>query len=1641
MPSPTLPLAGPSAAAPAPARDAAWSYVVPVTTTGAGRPIWCLHAQTGNILIYQHFANAMRGLHPVYGLQALGNWGSQEPHESVEEMAGHYADEVLRAQPQGPYILFGMSMGGWMALELARLLTARGHVVKLLAMYDTHRPGFPRYTAWGRVVKFAREHGGISFGRLRKTFTVPPAKPGAAPKRFRALRAVLRNVLDTARWWLANTRRDWLSWKHERHNPPQGFVFPPNLTRFRLATRRISARYDPGPWSGKLTLFRAMQQPTGAVFNRTNGWDGVVAEIDVREMPGGHQDALFGTAAEELARTFRLCLAGPALPGDESYPLSPLQQGMLFHWLRAPNAGVDLDQVLCTLNGLDIDTFKRAWQSLTRRHAILRTRFRWHDVDVPVQVVARGAVLAFHEHDLRALSEAEQREQRESFLERDRREGFDLATAPLSRLTLYRTGDQTCEFVWTWHHVILDAQSVGILLQELMATYDALSAGREPDLAAPRPYRDFIVWQAQQDAGRATAFWKGALDGLTAPTFPEVGFTGVPAAAPEYAERETRLTRDDTAALNAFVAQHRITVNTMVQGAWALILSHYARADDVVFGATRNGRRSVLGGDPSVDRMVGLLINTLPVRVRIPAGQSVVAWLQQIRSDQVAVRDMEHSSLTDVQAASAIPASVPLFDTLLLFANERLATAYNAIDPRCTHFRIVEKTTYPITLHGYSEAELILRFEYYTARFDDASIARMLDQLTTVLRGMVANGDRPVREMQLLSPEARHQLVETWNQTACAYPSDRCAHEWIAGTAARDPARIAVEDATGAMSYGELDAAANRLARHLQQLGVGRGSLVAICLDRTRDLVVSLLATWKAGAAYVPLDPDYPEARVAAIVTDAAPALVITTTVLASRLPRTGVRVIRVDLERDAIAALDPAALPTAASPSDLAYVIFTSGSTGRPKGVQLEHRGLVNFLNSMRTRPGLGADDTLLAVTTISFDIAALELFLPLVVGARVVLAPRHVAIDGQALGQLLLQSGATMLQATPITWRILLEAGWTNPRRIAMLCGGEALPATLAAALVATGGALWNMYGPTETTIWSSVDAVTSGGTEGVIPIGGPIDNTTFYVLDTSMQPVPLGVAGELHIGGVGVARGYLDRLELTDERFVANPFGSARDPRLYKTGDLVRYRADGRLEFLGRIDHQVKVRGYRIELGEIESVLREHVAVQDAVVMAREDHPGMVRLVAYVQTAAGVAPLTDTWMALLSERLPDYMVPSAIVPLEHFPHTPNGKIDRKALPAPDLALTSTASVAPRDDIERRVLRIWEQVLGVTNIGVTDRFNAVGGHSLAAVQVFARIAREFGREIQLATILKRDTIAQLADLLRDPSQVEQWHCIVPLQTTGSRQPIFCAHAAMGNVNVYQRFAEAIGAEYPVYGIQALGNWGTQEPQESVEEMARYYIDHILEVQPQGPYVFFGLSMGGLIALELAQQMRERGSEVRMLAMYDSRAPGYPQYPWFNRVTRWLNERGGIPLWKFRWIFGVDRGTPRDVPNVVKSIKRRAGTVAYDWWRMIGRERLVRRFKDHNPPHGYPLPQIVTRVSLAAHRVAGRYEPRFYPGTLTYFRADVQNPGARHDPTNGWRGRSAELVVHAVPGGHEAAMREPGVTEFATRFRKCLDG
>jgi amino acid adenylation domain-containing protein len=1014
---------------------------------------------------------------------------------------------------------------------------------------------------------------------------------------------------------------------------------------------------------------------------------------------------------------------------------------------------------------LDVAALGRALQAVVDRHEALRTVFVL-DGDAPAQVVLPSLRVALPVEDLSALP-AEERDR--AVTERARTNAnapFDLAAGPLVRVALLRLGAEAHVLLVALHHIVADGWSLGVLFSELDRAYAAYTAGAEPELPAlPLQYADYAVWQRRVLGGAAAArqldHWAERLAGVPPLELP----TDRPRPAVQSlagAKREARLDPDAAGAVRALARAQNVTPYVACLAAFVALLHRYTGQRDFAVGSITSGRRRV-----ELEPLVGLFVNTLSLRVPADPDVPFAALLARVRDaavDALANQDVPFEQVVERVQPTRDRSRSPIFQAAFQLLDGL------AEEPRLTGLTVssvaaskaTAKFELTLTVRSAPDGGLVTVAEYNTDLFDAATIDRLLAHYAALLGAAARDASVAVGRLPLLGADERDVVVRRWNATEAPLPT-WTVPERVLARAAAAPDAVAVRAADETLSYRELARRSALVARRLGSMGVRPGDRVAVCLERTAALPAALLGVLRAGAAYVPLDPSYPAERVAHVIGDAGARAVLTDPASRPRLPEMQAQVMTLDANVWAEPVDDDAALALpSVDQEDAAYVIYTSGSTGRPKGVVIPHRALSNFLASMAERPGLTADDAVVAVTTVAFDIAGLELWLPLACGAEVVLATRETAVDGTALRALVERTaaraaGRVLLQATPATWRLLLEAGWPGTPNLVMLCGGEAWPPGLAAQLRARGEALWNVYGPTETTIWSTRAHVTTDD----VSLGEPLANTTLYVLEPTGEPAPLGVPGELWIGGAGLASGYHARPELTAERFVTHPaFG-----RLYRTGDRVRRSADGRLTYLGRLDDQVKVRGYRIELGEIESVLAGTPGVAQAVVAVRAAAPGDAQLVGYVVLDDGEREVPAAAFARLRAALPEYMVPNAIVLLDALPLTPNGKVDRRALPAPSADATSSARtiVAPRRPLEAQVAAVWAEVLGVAEVGAEDDFFALGGHSLLAMRVIARLADALPVRLTIGALFEARTVAGLAALVEQRLAAGEGACAIP--------------------------------------------------------------------------------------------------------------------------------------------------------------------------------------------------------------------------------------------------------------------------------------
>ncbi len=1043
---------------------------------------------------------------------------------------------------------------------------------------------------------------------------------------------------------------------------------------------------------------------------------------------------------------------------QDIYELSPLQQGILFHSLYAPESAVYFVQLCYSLKGnLNILAFEQAWQEVVNHHTILRTAFYGENLEKPLQVVHREAKISLIQHDWQNINPNEQPQKLQAFLESDRTANFDLTQPCLMRLHLIRYTDDDYYFIWSKHHLILDGWSTALVLKKVVEIYQSLCQCESLPLVLSSSFGDYIGWLQQQDLNKAKTFWQQLLKGVIAPT-PLINLTAQNSSnQPEkYNQQVIKLSQTTTTALQSLAKHNQLTFNTLVQGAWSLLLSRYSRETDVVYGVTVSGRPADLA---KAESMVGMFINTLPVRVTVNAEESLLSWLKKLQSQLAEIRQYEYSPLVEVQGWSEIPRGLPLFESILVFENYPIDQVLKKWQDTLAVQSIssVDHTNYPLTVSILPGEELEIVIDYQHNRLDFVTINRMLGHFQTLLQGMVNNPHIQLKDLPLLTDPEKHQLLVEWNSHKINYPRNLCIHQLFEKVVEQTPDAIAIEFAGKSLTYRQLNQQANKIAHFLQKLGVIPDQLIGICVERSLELAIALLGILKAGGAYVPLDPDQPQQRLEFMLQDAGCSLLLTQKRLIATIPTYAGKVIYLDADWELIANEEESQPTSNVQLKNLAYLIYTSGSTGKSKGVMIQHSNLINAYYAWEKAYQLPAQVRChLQMASFSFDVFSGDLIRALCSGGKLVLCPREILLEPQKLYELMRQQQIDCAEFVPVVLRNLVHYLERSQQKIdfmrLVICGSDSwygAEYSKFCNFISEKTRLVNSFGVTEATIDSSYFEHTTGEltAEQLVPIGRPFANSQFYILDANLQPVPVGVTGELYIGGEGLARGYHNRPDLTAEKFISHIFSSEPKARLYKTGDLVRYLPDGNIEFLGRIDNQVKIRGFRIELGEIEALLSQHLEVKETVVMVREDNPGDQRLVAYI-VPNGIWQTSEI-RNFLKDKLPQYMIPSTFVQLDTLPLTPNGKIDRQGLPVPSNLELGETFVAPRTAVEEILARIWAKILRVEQVGIHDNFFELGGHSLLATQVIYRIREIFRIELPLRCLFESPTVAELSQTI----------------------------------------------------------------------------------------------------------------------------------------------------------------------------------------------------------------------------------------------------------------------------------------------------
>jgi amino acid adenylation domain-containing protein/non-ribosomal peptide synthase protein (TIGR01720 family) len=1072
---------------------------------------------------------------------------------------------------------------------------------------------------------------------------------------------------------------------------------------------------------------------------------------------------------------------------EDAYILSPMQQGMLFHSLYAPEFSIYLEQFSYEITGeLNQIAFENAWQKVVDRHSVLRTAFIWQNIEQPHQVVGKKVKLPWYYYDWKELNTEQQQENLDKLLKSDRNTGFSLSRAPLMRFSLIHLAKNRYQFIWTHHHLILDGWSVSLLLKEVMDFYQALSKNRELQLEKPQPYRNYIAWLQQQDKSQAETFWRKQLTGFTSPTSLGIDCQSIVLSTNDLIQKEQQLqlSAATTTALQSFIKRSQITLNTLIQGLWSVILSCYSGEKDIVFGATSSGRPVSLSG---ADSIVGLFINTLPVRINLDTEIDLISWLQELQNKQLEIRQYEYSSLSEIQQWSEISQGIPLFESIVVFQNLSVDTEVQAwiSSLNIRHLQAFQQTNYPLNIVVELNPNLEIKIDYDSRRFDTDAITRMLGHWQNLLEAVVNNPQAKLSELSLLTAAERQQLLFEWNKTEVEYPIDKCIHTLFEEQVAKTPDATAIVFENQQLTYQELNSRANQLAHYLRQKTVGNGAykhlrkpqmtaplipesslqeteiIIGICLNRSLEMIVGILGILKAGFAYLPIDSSLPRDRVSYILTDAKIPLLLTQSNLTPQLPE-AVETICLDTDWQIISKESDSNLNFPLNSGNLAYCIYTSGSTGTPKGVMIQHDSLVNFVCGAVDKYQISQQERVLQFASLSFDAAVEEIYPCLICGGTLVLRSEAMLNYGELFFQKCLELQITVLDLPTAYWHQLMSdiesTDLMLPECIRLvIIGGEKAKDKDVAIWqdhVNETQTLINTYGPTEATVVTTSFQLPHFQEDKPIklPIGKPFPNVKVYVLNSDLQPVPIGIPGELYIGGVGVARGYLNQPELTKEKFVSIPpspltKGGLRGDLLYKTGDLVKYLPDGNLEFIARVDHQVKIRGFRVELEEVEMALNQHPLISNNVVIFYEDELSNKNLIAYFTLAPNSSVTNLELREFLQSKLPNYAIPKAFIKLETLPLTTTGKIDRKSLPAPDVnqLLSATNFVAPTTPIEKTLAKIWSAVLGIEKIGINDNFFEIGGDSIISIQIVAK-ANRVGLLLEPRQLFQHQTIAQLA-------------------------------------------------------------------------------------------------------------------------------------------------------------------------------------------------------------------------------------------------------------------------------------------------------
>lgn len=1315
---------------------------------------------------------------------------------------------------------------------------------------------------------------------------------------------------------------------------------------------------------------------------------------------------------------------------EKPLPLSYDQTRLWYLDQLDPNsAAYNLCGSIAIEGELQTSLIEKCLNTIVQRHETLRTIFLKTEQE-PLQKILPDLKIKLQHYDLRKSDKKTQQQQIKQIIKKETNKPFELDKSPLLRAALLQLIDKNYQLVLTMHHIISDEWSLAILLHEFASLYKTYALKQPlqlPDL--PIQYADFSVWQqtlfTQGTWNQQAQYWKEKLANTN--TTLNLPFDHVRPLIPSYRGAIKKLILNKSVAINAFALakKNNASLFMFLVSVFNILLYRYTQQEDILVGTPIANRNQ-----SEIANLIGFFVNTLILRTDLSGNPTFQTLLERVR--QVAIEAYENQNIPFDQLVVALNPerrlnNTPLIQVLFVLQNAptqsleipglklALSELYN------------ETAKFDLTFSvGETSEGLSLTVEYSTDLFESTTIQRMINHYCNLLQSAIASPEQTISQLPMLSEQEKNQLLFEWNKTYCALPNNKTISQLFEEQAEKTPNNIAVIYEDQSFTYQEFNEKANQFAHYLRTLNVKPETLVAICMERSLELLISIFGILKAGGAYVPLDPTQPEKRLSFILEDSNPAILITESTLANKFSHYQGQLILIDKQWKDITANSKDNLPSLTKLENLAYVTYTSGSTGKPKGVLIEQKSVINFLCSMQEKFPLEKNDAYLFKTNFAFDVSVTELFGWIFQGGKLVILKNGDEKIAKNIFITVNNHKITHINFVPSTLQIMLDdisdLDIKNMHHLKYLfTGGEPISKNLVGTIKNLLGKTHfiNIYGPTETTVWATSFDLKKNFDSINTPIGKPLHNITTYILDNHLQMVPTGVIGELYIGGSCLARGYLNRPELTTEKFIRDPFNNESNHRLYKTGDLCRYLPDGNIEYLGRIDHQVKLRGFRIELGEIEFALRNESDIKNALVIVHE-HAGNKYLVAYLIRHNGILEgdaakqRNKKLKNSLGDQLPEYMIPSVFVYLSEMPLTASGKINRHALPAPEAILKSTDKIKPRNDVELELTHIWQKLLNVDDIGVTDNFFDLGGHSLLATRIIGEIAKKFNANISLAAFNINPTIEQLATLMHQTVKSTHWSPLIALQPNGNKLPFYCVHPAGGNPLCYIDLARNLGNDQPFYALQALGLDGVSKPQMTIEEMATTYIQAIRAIQPHGPYQIGGWSMGGTIAFEMAYQLEQRGEKVSLLALLDTISPELFEVENLNSMLinyiRFaqlpINEKDLAKLdskQKISWILSLSK-TAKVVP---------------DYLDMEQAKNLYELYQLHN-------------------ELAKSYKPKKYEGTVNLFRV-TDTPFPVHEKSYGWDKYTDKITVHEVSGDHYTLFQQPNLGQLIVKLKNYL--